>query len=562
MRTHQLPGDMILGKLLYDRSDLWQLSLLDEGGIDEFCRSRGLASLFLGDHVRLLWKFGFLYADLITSKDKLDIEGLILIGENGEENIYADERQVPSFQEGFPSGDNDLPPLPKNVKLFFHPFRYYVIYHIIRVLELRITPVQILLNQDAYPKLIRQEIDYFKEFSSNKEFVEKIKFWDRTAALAIVSEPYFFTKLFGTLRRPVRIDPDEFENQIRSHWSEIRQCYLELGLDKIEKMRRDLCIAAEMTDPNKHIHTLLRLIRGERRYKNIKGSLGGALWLKTIAEILRRGSEDVFETTLDEEDELGFGIVIKSVKNEIYGSDRIIDASDAIKDHFIKSQGLDYGVRLNWYVEGYTEYYAIDSIFGNYNPIEIFNLRGQVVQKNFLAFRDNLRKDIDTKTFSFVSIDGDRSDYQKPTIKAIENEEIVGRVFISIPDFEFYNFTMDELETILWEYYEEAGLPYERRADLRDAISDVENAKELLISAAKAISEVKAISKGEEWGKRLMDYAQKHPDKPESLGGDNTERPIIEAIQDAVQSVGMNYELTRNRVKLDPKTLEPVLRLV
>ena len=47
----------------------------------------------------------------------------------------------------------------------------------------------------------------------------------------------------------------------------------------------------------------------------LEGHLGGALLFRTMAEMLRRATEEAFDTTLREEDELGFGWMPEGVKD-------------------------------------------------------------------------------------------------------------------------------------------------------------------------------------------------------------------------------------------------------
>ena len=77
-----------------------------------------------------------------------------------------------------------------------------------------------------------------------------------------------------------------------------------------------------------------------------------------MAETLRRFSESTFGRELPEEDELGFGMMRK-VKAENYGSNRLLDGERGVANAFVRRFGLDYGVRVRWYVEGYTEWGAL-----------------------------------------------------------------------------------------------------------------------------------------------------------------------------------------------------------
>ena len=78
-------------------------------------------------------------------------------------------------------------------------------------------------------------------------------------------------------------------------------------------------------------------------------------------------------------------------------------------------------------------------------------------------------KGIVCKMCGFISIDGDRSDNVRIVRKAAEEDDICGRFFISEPDFEFQNFTLDELEEILWKVCEDRGAPDSIRKNLHIA---------------------------------------------------------------------------------------------
>ena len=161
--------------------------------------------------------------------------------------------------------------------------------------------------------------------------------------------------------------------------------YEQIGQEKIEKARQEICITAEMLDPNKTVHNILRLTSGEARINNVKGRLGGSLVLLTMAEMLRRAEEEVFNVRLPEEDELGFGIVFRDTRRELYGSERLLDGDRRVADEFIRQQGLDSGVRVRWYCEGETEYYAVESVLGDFLAIQLINLRGRVAERGEVA---------------------------------------------------------------------------------------------------------------------------------------------------------------------------------
>jgi hypothetical protein len=420
-----------------------------------------------------------------------------------------------------------------------------------------------LQSPKGYSRLLQREIEQFNAFSSKPEFTENVILWNRISALSVAVEPCFFEQVFGILRAPAGRSFELQQKQISNHWGEVEQCFNEVGLDRLETYRRDLCIAAEMLDRNKGAHTLLRLTRGEWRIKHVKGRIGGSMLLLTMAEMLRRGSEKTFNIELREEDELGFGVFIPKVKEEIYGSSRILDGNASVKTRWLQSLGLDSGIKLRWYVEGDTEYYALESIFGNYIGIDLVNLKGHVVARTGkgVGFRDNLRSDIKSMIFSFVSIDGDRSDYRRAIKKAAQDDDICGMFFVARPDFEFQNFTLVELEEILWQFaQDQCPEPVFERSDLHRAIRGTTNAKELLAAAAKVSSCLQYVGKGGDWGKRLAAYAWQHPEMSSAPPNGKQRRQVIEAIEHALRIIHLEYQPSRNRSKVDPMTGLPVPR--
>jgi hypothetical protein len=94
-------------------------------------------------------------------------------------------------------------------------------------------------------------------------------------------------------------------------------------------------------------------------------------------------------------------------------------------------------------VEGKTEYHAIESILGNFTPIQLFDLGGHIVEKHSIAFSKSLQEDIRLAIFSFISIDGDCPVNLSAVKKAARNDEMFGMFFVPEmgKDFEFYNFT-------------------------------------------------------------------------------------------------------------------------
>lgn len=549
-----------LGKSLLKYPTIWQTKLLKADELDDFGYKRGLKRT----DITQLWQFGWIRADQINSRTKISIQGIMLRGQDQYGNyLYSDERKIPQEEMEWKSATKDLKPLDSNIMLLFHPFRYYVLYHIDKMLGLHSSPMQMFL-QEYYHKLLEDQLFIFNNFSQSQDFINRINVINNLASLSIAIEPCIYVKIFGkvSVTNKHGIDDNGEQNlkDIESYWKQaIKKLCKAVGKNQLEEIRQELCIDTQTLDPNRWIHTLICLGDGKLRME-LEGRLGGALVLRTMAETLRRATEKTFNVMLREEDELGFGMVYPNVKKELYGSNRILDKNENVVKEFMKQDAFHYGLCAKFYVEGDTEFQALYYAFQAYNInyIELINLRGEVAQKRGkgVAFRDNLKSDIQMNVFSFILIDGDRFDFVSAVKKAAHDDEICGSFFISHPDFEFANFDLSELEEIIWNWILEDA-PQRTITDrnvLHDKIKDVKNGEELL-SKVKATPQFNDVTKGSDWGKRLIQYALQHPRRQ------NKYRPIIEAIHMALRTKGANYQSTRNNYRVDENSGQLVKRI-
>src|SRR5260221_2586968 len=501
----ELPGAWIV-----NRQHIWQMNLLDANKLASFSHDRGLAFFNENDIIHL-WQLGLVKADLIKSRRKLRLVGLVDRGTDLYGNhIYSDERQLPKRLASWDKAVITLKPLQKGVELLFHPFRYYVVYGIDRIIELRASSMQIFL-QEYYPRLLEFSLRAFNRFSRTDNFITSINTWNDVASLAIVTEPCFYERIFHSIHASLSSIPNidnwvmQIQQEIAEYWEQhIQKLYQRIGIDRLEEIRKDLCIATQMLDRNRWVHTTLCLGQAKFRTES-EGRLGGALLLRTMAEMLRRATEETFTVTLREEDELGLGWMPENIKKDLYGSNRLLDGDERAAEEFMRQYRLHYGLRLRFYVEGATESEALRYAFQTIGAqfIEVINLGGEVAQQRGkgVAFRENLRSDIDMHVFSMVLIDGDRSDFVSAVKKAAKDDDICGCFYISSQDFEFANFELSELEEVLCEWASEEdteNAPTEEdRLTLHEAIKDVKNAEELINKSRRALPQLNSLSKRE-----------------------------------------------------------------
>ncbi len=580
--TAELLDPSLPGAWIAEHNRIGQISLLKAKELAQFCSDRGLSD-FREKGIIQLWQLGLLKADLIESDEEVTYDGLVARGHDRYGRYrYSDERQFQQRSDGWGEAEKTITPLGENIKLLFHPFRYYVLYHINRVLPgVSISKMQIF-NQESYPRLLEWELSSFNNWANSDQFIPSIKRWNDIASLCILTEPCTYQRIFHS----IKYDPADVQNRqsaveeinqhINDYWyTNVEKLYLQIGKDRLEQIRRDLCFDTQMLDPNRWIHTLLCLGKSELRLE-LKGHLGGALLLRTMAEMLRRATEEAFvDTTLREEDELGKGWVPESFKKTLYGSSRLLDDPQA-GSAFVRQHGLNYKSRVHLYVEGTTEYGALNYFFkmmGIFVPVT--NLHGLIKSgegnQMLTFFRDSLHADIKDQIYSVVMIDGDRDENVKVVVGAArvnqtsENEGMFGRFFLARPDFELANFEKEELEEVLWKWVAEDTETSPSQADrelLHSYVKDVAGSTgffEGVGHATRSLPQLTGYEKGEDWGAQLIDYAWEHPLKQYQ------KRQIIEAAELTIRwekIINMErYEVAKESYMVDTQTGELAKRL-
>lgn len=109
---------------------------------------------------------------------------------------------------------------------------------------------------------------------------------------------------------------------------------------------------------------------------------------------------------------------------------------------------------------------------------------------------------------------------------------------------------------MIWTVAEEYGAAPEDRARLHAAPSDAENGEQLIRKAKAALTgPLRSLSKGREWGERLMRHAWENSEGPAQ-----ETRPIIEAVWAAQRGLRANFDRERAEFKVDPETGDTVER--
>lgn len=546
-----------LSRWIYENEDIWQWYLLNPRNLVTFIKDRKVN--FWEDHIIHLWQLGWVRAEIIQGKLVTEIEGIEIIEKLDDEvSLYTDNRSLGLVQVHIEAPVRELVEKIPGVVPYFHPFKYFVFWQIQRVMRLIIHPYQ-MMNPGRYHEMLDQEIEPFYRWVQSENARAQIIRWDEIARLAIATEPCFYPQIISSLKYPPKITAEQQKANIRSYKMLLKDYYHQIGIEPIKEIIKDLCISAEMIEPNQRIHSLMRFMDGSKRLK-IKGHLGGSILLKFMAETIRRMAEWSFDIQLPEEDEMGFGMWVEGARERLYGSRRIFDVQGLLaKRQFIREMGLDAEVRIRIYVEGSTEYAAFSYLLNPFQQIQVIDLAGQFIQgkKNGLAFRENLIQDDHLGVFSVIILDGDREDNIRIVRIAAEDDLFCGQFYISQPDFEFSNFSIDELTEIVWEFVDEIEKSEQLYQLLHEAVNKAINAKELIKTARKTIPSLSQLAKGNEWGEKLAEFAARKPE----LAGSEIDRPFIEACKTAIQSIDSDYHFNRTGCRVDPFTGKLVHRI-
>ncbi len=458
---------------------------------------------------------------------------------------FAKDRglEVNGVVKGDPSKLNGLGCFPcdghgdDGTSLLFHPFRIY--------------PLQRIL----YAYKCSTEI--------SSSLIQDTAKWNRIADLAILLEPIYWPIVSGRRSRPASISEEKHKIQLEQYRTKVLRLVETLDPDEWQKLHEELRRDASQLDENGPLYLLLRLSKWTQREK-IKGRISGALWIRYIAETIRRAFEEAHQKQWLEKDQSTNPLEFTG-RTINYGSDRPLDdplqSPSRLAFHF----ELFTGSVVRWYVEGYTEYYAVLSVIKEPPKIgiELINLCGNIAsEKDNIALKltDGFAKDREFRRFSMVSFDVDVPENVKFIRRSVENEYIVGFIAAHKPDFEFANFTLKELIEIAAKIYES----YEGSADTirqgnwksNGGVGKINNAKEFEKRYLELSRQTPKTLKGEEWGRALATYASQHPQRSD----DQSERPFWREIRTALQGRTANYDLQRERHKFDPKTFKLINR--
>ena len=435
----------------------------------------------------------------------------------------------------------------------FHPFRLYPLQQILHRCGLRIADSATVYERDRVMELVKWALE------SVVPTIEQIsKAATRTneiADLAILLEPLYWPRITG--RVSYGISEDAYEIQVAEYREGALRLVETLDREFWREAHKLLRIDAMALDDNSSLYLLLRVSSWAQR-ERLKGRIAGALWIRHLAEVVRRGFEEAHGELWPEEDQ-AFGVWTPGSRGIWYGAERPLDDTLLSKTYLARHYELFTGSATRWYVEGTTEYWAVIQLLPEPARLglEIVNLRGNIGagrDNAALKLADWLREDRTLRRFSIITFDCDVPANVKAIRHLLGQHSIIGLIAAHEPDFEFANFAVGELVEVAAGIDESHGFPSE----------PVRNADWTGISRGGAFEcrycEVSARTppslKGEEWGRALASFAAEHPERSD----DGIERPFWRQIRAAVNGWCSNYDYQKGHFQIDPITFKQIAK--
>ena len=431
----------------------------------------------------------------------------------------------------------------------FHPFRMYPLHKTLEACKFS-SATSALLQRDSVLALVEQVL----ASPQSVDRIEKIALEsNRVADLAILLEPVYWPRITGTRVHSVTVSESDFKSLLGQYREKALRLVHALNPTFWRKVHKSLRIDTAKMDDNCELYLLLRLATWKQR-ERLKGLISGALWIRHIAEVIRRGFEEVHGERWQEEDQ-AFGEWLSGGRKIAFGSERPLDDELQSGPYLAWNYGLFTGSAVRWYVEGETEYHAVLHVVPEPSKvgIELVNLRGTIKSDRdniALKLRDWLIEDKKLRRFSMISFDCDVATNVKTIRRQVEQENIVGFIAAHKPDFEFANFTVQELAEVAAGIDEAYDFPGDavRNADW----TGISNKRDFEERYRQISARHPPGLKGEEWGRALAAYMDDHPRRSD----DDSERRFWREIRAALMGRIAHYDIQKERYRFHQDTFE------
>jgi hypothetical protein len=431
----------------------------------------------------------------------------------------------------------------------FHPFRLYPLHVGGGLCKLNITPTS-TLERHSFNEFLLQ---ISKLLPSLESISKQFETANLVATLAILLEPIYWPIITSRISYSIVATSEEYEAKLIHYREKVLSLVKKLDPKEWGKHHENLRFQAAQMDDNSDLYILLRLspwVKIERT----TGQIGGALWIRLIAEVLRRAFREVHNVNWPEEDQ-AFGQWYPGARERVFGTEFPTDNTGIAKPNLAFEFGLHTGSTIRWYLEGETEYYAALHCLPRAasGGLELINIKGAISNEKPstpLRLADCLAKDKELNRFSFISFDSDVAANVRFIKTQVVKGNVVGYINCNTPDFEFENFTLCELIEVAARIDEEQGA--DAQAFRNHSWDNVHSGK-VFEECYNNLSTIgQGGLKGEKWGAALAQYALNHP----LIHGSERKRPFFETLNFALQSRRVKYEYQRDNFSINSETFQ------
>jgi hypothetical protein len=249
-----------LATWITEREGIWQMQFLNARNLSSHARDRGVS--FAEDDVKTLWLLRLLRADRVASEKPGRRAGLLPVARDHEGLfLYADARTTRPRKRGWADSAKSLRSDLKDLELWFHPFRYWVLFSLQRALEFNVMPMQALYTITGYQRLARSFAALFRR----TDLASLCERWNQVVALAVASEPCVYPDIFGQIRYSFGQTEQEQKRFIEHHKNDVLDLYRRIPVSNLEKVHEELCVGAYVLDSNRNVYAMLRLAKGQSR---------------------------------------------------------------------------------------------------------------------------------------------------------------------------------------------------------------------------------------------------------------------------------------------------------
>jgi hypothetical protein len=376
----------------------------------------------------------------------------------------------------------------------------------------------------------------------------------RILALNLQIEPIVHGAVHGSIRWGIGEEIEEYYEWRDGMLDKDLLQKVGLSEKQARKWHEKLAISANLRDPLRGLRTLVNQVSPDHLAKT-KGVVLRTNILLRQAESLRRYLEWKFEIELPEEDD--YLLKQEWVKQENYGTKRLLDGDRLARRRIVRKYGLDHDDRVVFYLEGPTEVAFVRDVAEAWGVdlenlgIELVDLEGKDRLGASRVLQQQLQNLNSREIFTYAALDNDGGGEHLRVLRNLAREGLLSAGFsVWTPDFEEQNFSLEELASVASDLAKDAGQDFTLTADaIRQRMSERQ------VPAGKAIEQLTSAqrtftTKGKSWGAALAAMVtDEKTEVPVIVKDEQGDRPILTVLKMLIRGTTADFSLSLQHTK-------------